>query len=65
VRKLACALKAVASHRNPKFLLILFQMDMRYRSVCHENKICGVRHFSAVINRLGAVRLGAKKINSL
>jgi hypothetical protein len=29
VRKLACALKAVASHRNPKFLLILFQMDMR------------------------------------
>jgi hypothetical protein len=29
VRKLACALKAVASRRNPKLLLILFQMDMR------------------------------------
>jgi hypothetical protein len=29
--------------------------------ICNENKICGVRHFSAVTNRLGAVRLEEKE----
>jgi hypothetical protein len=32
-----------------------FILSMKNRSTCHENKICGVRHFSAVTNKETAI----------